>query len=276
MKYICLVCNKVLRNKRGLSTHIRSHNLTIYEYRKKFNLLCYCPSCSKEISCTNKTGYCTSCRDRTKENNPFYKKTHKENTKIILKQKCKIATEKMWEDDEYRKKVISGTSKPRNEKFKQEQSKRIKKWFGDNPHQKDIRAENMRRYWKEGIIVKTGYSSNHSKLEKLLFRILKRIDCNFKEKKTIKIKNKWFFPDIVDFNKKIIIEFFGDFWHCNPKFYNREDDFNFGLTVKDVWQHDRERIELLKSAGYKVIIIWEDDFKHNQKQTIQKIKNFIL
>jgi len=54
----CLICNELFKNKRRLSAHIRKHKITINEYKKRFNLICYCPLCGKEICCENKTGHC--------------------------------------------------------------------------------------------------------------------------------------------------------------------------------------------------------------------------
>jgi len=275
MSFNCLICNKQFYNNKGLSSHIRVHRINIHEYNKRFNLLCYCPKCGKEINCFNKSGCCNSCRNRTKENNPFYKQKHTNKTKEILRQKCSISSINLWKDDNYRNKVIKNSSKPRSNKFAKEQSERVKKWYKNNPEQKEIRSQYMKNYWEEGIIVKNNYSCNSSKLEKELFKSLKEINPNFREKETLNIDKKWFFPDIIDLNKKIIIEFFGDFWHCNPNQYNENDDFNFGLKVKDVWAHDKERINKFIDLGYKVVIVWESDYLNNKKDIICKIQTLV-
>lgn len=272
----CLICNESFKNKRGLSTHIRKHKITISEYKKKFNLICYCPLCGKEIHCENKTGHCNSCRNRTKENNPFFNKSHSKKTINILKIKCRKASKKLWENLEYRQKILNGISKPRPKEFALEQSKRVKKWYEQNPIQKDLRSKCMKNSWKTGKITKNNYSSNHSHLEKELLNLLKEIDPSFKEKITLKIDNRWFFPDIINLNKKLIVEFYGDYWHCNPNIYKKHDDFNFGLKVKDIWNHDNERIGKFKREGYKVIIIWETNFKENKEQVINEIMQYLV
>ena len=45
-----------------------------------------CPRC-KENKISSKSKHCGKCRDRTKENNPFYGKKHTEETKQVLREK---------------------------------------------------------------------------------------------------------------------------------------------------------------------------------------------
>ena len=84
----------------------------------------YCKVCGKELNRHNKSGYCVEHLPRTGENNPFFGKTHKKETVELLKQKCAEATKKLWENDEYRKKVIDGaTGIKRSDEFKETQQK---------------------------------------------------------------------------------------------------------------------------------------------------------
>ena len=103
-----------------------------------------CPTCGVRISDKNKSGFCKKHLDRTGENNPFFGKTHSKETREILKIKCKEATTKMWQDEEYRNKVIqNATGLKRDEKFKETQRQNAYKQFQDK-HQRDIRSERMR------------------------------------------------------------------------------------------------------------------------------------
>lgn len=72
-----------------------------------------------------------------------------------------------------------------------------------------------------------------------------------------------------------IIEFNGDKWHCNPKFF-KENDFNIKkIKAKDVWDYDKKKKELAESRGYEVLIIWEDDWKNNKIKTLNKVLNYL-
>lgn len=85
-----------------------------------------------------------------------------------------------------------------------------------------------------------------------------------------------FVVDEASHAKKIAIEFFGDYYHCNPRIY---DDTWYNTTIKmtasEKWQYDRRRIAALKKAGYKVIIVWESDWYNNQSEVLKKIKKVI-
>ena len=83
--------------------------------------------------------------------------------------------------------------------------------------------------------------------------------------------------DFVRNNK--IIEFNGDFWHANPKYYH-EDDLMFWSegkqrTAKEIWERDAKREKELIELGYSVLVIWESDFVNNPKETIQKCKDYL-
>jgi hypothetical protein len=59
----------------------------------------------------------------------------------------------------------------------------------------------------------------------------------------------------------MVVEFFGDYWHCNPLKYD-ETYYHTQVhkTAKEIWEYDRKRVDKLKSAGYSVKIVWEYDF----------------
>lgn len=65
--------------------------------------------------------------------------------------------------------------------------------------------------------------------------------------------------DIFIPSKNLIVECYGDYWHCNPDVY-QEDFYNksLKLTAKETWDRDSERVGLLKSFGYEVDIVWEN------------------
>jgi hypothetical protein len=64
--------------------------------------------------------------------------------------------------------------------------------------------------------------------------------------------------DIYVPSKKLIIECFGNYWHCNPILY-KEDYYhkNIKMTAKEIWQRDNERIKNFENKGYNVKIVWE-------------------
>lgn len=86
---------------------------------------------------------------------------------------------------------------------------------------------------------------------------------------------KVFIPDFYIKDINLVIEFFGDYWHANPKKYESNDILR-NTIVKEIWNTDKERIDFLKQQ-YKVdtIIIWESDYKKNKNLVIKQIMEII-
>lgn len=80
--------------------------------------------------------------------------------------------------------------------------------------------------------------------------------------------------DILYKNK--IIEFFGDYWHCNPNKYDN-DYFHkqINLLAEEIWDNDSDKINYLKSKNYDVLVVWEYDWNKNKQNEISEIKRFL-
>jgi len=75
-----------------------------------------------------------------------------------------------------------------------------------------------------------------------------------------------FFVDGVDINNKLVYEFYGDFWHGNPKVYNKNDINRVnGLTFGELYNRTITRQMEIEKIGYKIISIWESDYKDSIK-----------
>ena len=235
----------------------------------------YCPTCNKLVSKNNKSGFCNSHRPRSGKDNPFYGKKHSKELIDQIRKKNSIAMKKKWQNPEYREEVIRKTSKPRHAEFKKEQSERITQWYKDNPKQKTIRSEYMKKSWKENRIVPSTNSINESKIE---INLLKEIQKIYPDacKKTLRDKQGWIIPDIILEKQKIIIEFYGDFWHFNPKYYSHDDyNIKIKMNAQEMWDKDKKRLNRIHKLGYKTYIVWQDEYKKNKQLVIDNIKKFI-
>jgi len=83
--------------------------------------------------------------------------------------------------------------------------------------------------------------------------------------------------DFVLEDDKKVIEFNGDSWHGNPEIYSENDVPNsiIGKTAKELWEQDREKIDLAKQKGYEVLVVWEKDYRENPKKCLQECVNFL-
>jgi G:T-mismatch repair DNA endonuclease (very short patch repair protein) len=86
-----------------------------------------------------------------------------------------------------------------------------------------------------------------------------------------------FFPDEKNDELKIIVEMYGDLYHCNPHKYKNPDLYlkTIGRTVGDQWKRDRRRLACFYKHGYTVIIVWERDFYNNANKQIERIRDEI-
>lgn len=81
------------------------------------------------------------------------------------------------------------------------------------------------------------------------------------------IENK-FSIDIANPNLKIAIEVHGDYWHANPKFYDKRN-FIQGRNVG----RDKAKANLLEKRGWTLLVFWQDDIINNLSGCIRDIKN---
>ena len=79
--------------------------------------------------------------------------------------------------------------------------------------------------------------------------------------KVLKINGTRINADGYDPATNTIYEFYGDFWHGNPKIYNA-DDINSSNKKKfgELYSNTMEREKFLKENGFNVVSIWEYDF----------------
>lgn len=110
-----------------------------------------------------------------------------------------------------------------------------------------------------------------SKIELSCFNILKENVCGELE------SNKfidYYYVDMIVGNK--IIEFFGDYWHCNPHKYSKDYiNTSIGKTANEIWKSDMIRINSLKSKGYGVLIVWESEWIKDQSKILNKVRKFL-
>ena len=72
----------------------------------------------------------------------------------------------------------------------------------------------------------------------------------------------------------LAIEYNGDYWHANPKYYS-EDHVIGEATAKEVWKEDEQKINRCIKAGIELLIIWEDDWTNRKEQVQFELNNII-
>lgn len=114
---------------------------------------------------------------------------------------------------------------------------------------------------------------------------------NIKIKRTLLDKEKWtlynnehqingtfYRVDGYIEEKKIVIEFLGDYWHGNPKRFI-SSHINFSTKEKktfgELYKSTMERLTKIKNMGYIIFYTWESDFDEWKKKKTKCRKDFL-
>lgn len=85
--------------------------------------------------------------------------------------------------------------------------------------------------------------------------------------KTIYTEMGRFSVDAIDSMTNTIYEFYGDYWHGNPKIYDlKQINKHNKIPFSELYNATLERESKLIKLGYKIISIWEDDFKRQRRR----------
>jgi G:T-mismatch repair DNA endonuclease (very short patch repair protein) len=228
-----------------------------------------CPNCNKEIkqfsteSCVLirnirnldiRNALCGVCKN-IGEKNPFFGKKHSKESKEknSNSRKGKACGEKnSMSNPEYRKRVSNALK----EKYAS----------GDLDFLKKIQSENAIKNQANGKLKCAPVSNAEKEVKKFLEKL------NYKVQPQFGIGSLKYDILLVDF--KVLIEYNGDYWHCNPNKY-KSDYFNKkkSMFAWELWNQDKKKKELAEKNGYKLFTIWEADYKFNKEKEINKIIN---
>jgi G:T-mismatch repair DNA endonuclease (very short patch repair protein) len=257
---------KVLNKHNLVRKRDRCSKLDIKEDGEKYYVIRKCPKCGKEIKTISKDKG-IACRNhfikvdndrmckpcslslQVGKGNPFFGKKH---TKETIDKISKSREGKHSGDNNHMK----------QEKYRKMSSKIMKLNWENGILDKKIISEQMKQTQRSGKIK----STITSKKEKEIIKELKNM--GYDSVHSYRVDSK--ICDIYIPSLNLIIEYFGDYWHCNPKKY----DSNYFNKKKnkfawELWEYDKKKVELIKSYDYNLEIVWESDFK--EKTTLQKI-----
>jgi hypothetical protein len=124
--------------------------------------------------------------------------------------------------------------------------------------------------------LKVGNGYSISKAERELLQIFLSEKINMEHQFSIydENNNKQYLYDFRYKNK--IIEYHGDWWHCNPKKYNKDYYHpRVKLTAEDIWKKDNRKENYARNNNFELLIIWENDYKKDKQGTIETCLNFL-
>ena len=260
---------KIINNAHILRNRIHSIDFysNFFEKDGKWCGYWVCQKCEEKIEfCVNKKSLlnrnlkrkktCRLCyKESTKGNgNPFHNKTHTDESKhLISNKKIGIKTSDHMSKPEYRELFRKMT----NERWESGKMENIRLKMSVLMKQRIVNGE------IKGYI--------RSKAEDELINLL--VNQNIEVIPNYKIDSKIFDLFIPKYN--LLIEYNGDYWHCNPKKY-KYDYLNKkkGKTAKEIWDYDNDKLYLAKKNGYNIEVIWESDYKKDKKIINNLIKDY--
>lgn len=90
---------------------------------------------------------------------------------------------------------------------------------------------------------------------------------------SVKLSNPYYGPyDFGSLSKKKLIEFYGTYWHADPRFF--EADYFFSQknqTAAQIRARDQAKRSYALSNGFKLQVIWEHDWRKNKQQVINNL-----
>jgi hypothetical protein len=161
-----------------------------------------------------------------------------------------------------------------NDRCKKISKANTKKWYIDKygEHEGKEKWEKFRKKKHKA------FGPSKSKESKIIGEILKNNNIEFIEEYVY--ENQKGNNGNIDYylpKENIIIEYYGDWWHCNPNFF--EEDYYHKIMkihAKDVWNRDKNRINYIfeKTFNKKVtiLIIWSSS-KFSPEYLINLINN---
>jgi G:T-mismatch repair DNA endonuclease (very short patch repair protein) len=258
-KYFVL---KIINKYNIVRKRDRCKKLDIKKDGEKYYVIRKCPKCGKEIKTISKESTiacrnhynkinenrkCVKCMGESfiGEGNHFFKKKH---TKESLEKMSKSKKGQNSGDKNHMK----------QEKYRQMSRDIMRSNWDNGILDRKVISEQMKQTHKSGKI-KSGIVS---KREKEIVNEIKQM--GYKLIPSYRVDSK--ICDVYIPSLNLIIEYFGDYWHCNPKKYE-SDYFNYKKNkfAWELWDYDKKKIDLIKSYGYNLEVVWEGDLKLNNK-----------
>lgn len=302
---VCKICGWM---SKALHTHLRTHDITVEEYKLKFNAShsdvyhsSYLEKLSERISGENNPGFnhggeMSSFSKRNKKYEGLDDSTKKQ---LISDQILKANKTKKENDgynttlDFYIKRGLTREEAvlARSERQSTFSLEKCKERYGEQEGY-EVWLDRQQKWLtslseiedQEGLKEKR-INNLHQTFSFVSTQIFKELLTDFPHAKcgeneaVIKTKVGVFRPDFLVDNK--IIEFYGDLWHASPKKYKATDtplavfSSNKQFTAEEMWQKDEQRISALNEQGYEVLVIWEHEYKTDKEGIKQKCLQFL-
>jgi G:T-mismatch repair DNA endonuclease (very short patch repair protein) len=168
--------------------------------------------------------------------------------------------------------IDNATGLHRSDEFKKGQSVRTKAAYDKIDGLREQRGKLFSQCWKDGRNHFRVKKNKKSKEEKEIFAYLNALGkYTISDDEVCIGGNKFLAPDMI-INGKVIVEFYGDYFHANPLMHKAEEYIvKKGMTAQQLWEEDSKRQKMLEDVGYSVIVVWQYDFRRNREETLSNL-----
>ena len=133
--------------------------------------------------------------------------------------------------------------------------------------------------WKEFGTIPTKFrvSKGEMSMVDVIDSLLEEESCSYKNgQKRFQAEDVVGFFDYFVPSLGLVIEYFGDYYHANPRLHTEEYTTFYGESSSSIRERDTRRIKLVEEClGYKVLVIWESDWMDRREEVLQEVKRVI-
>jgi len=147
-----------------------------------------------------------------------------------------------------------------------------------------VAREKYNHFWKNKNVSYSSESSTVFFRNLVIYCGLDITQCYYadsihnKKEYGINLGERYIFVDFFYNNK--VIEFNGDYWHANPKYFNASDVIKYpngSKKVADIWECDKSRREkIMETRKFVVMDIWQNDVIEKPEECLMICKEFLL
>lgn len=204
-----------------------------------------CQVCGVKLTEKSRITHCRRCSQKIK-GNPFAGKTHSDQSRLRMSEAAKRRNPATYK---------AGPQTPeQRRKYRQAYWAKIPK---------EERAERLVAFIEAGQ--RHNKKNAQTRIENSVADVLTALGIVFERNVQIGRYN-------VDFlvGEGLVIECYGDYWHCNPRLY--EPSYyhkSLHTTAQEKWEKDQARSTSLIEKGHVVLCIWEHDI-YNDKEAVKE------
>jgi len=288
---VCPLCN--LRTRQFNPRHAQMHGFaSINEMQKSLNLpLVTCEKKKEKSQGENNPGYQHSGKLSPMSKNYIHGYNKEWHNNLINDNRARnLEQPELFKTNiAYWLKHANGDEELAHELYMKFQIRNLV-WFVDRYGKEEgtIRYKNRINKWQETLFNKSQEEKDiinkkkssiggRSKGEIELYNELRKIipgiyDRLILERDVDEFQYYWY--DMYFENK--IIEYHGTYWHADPRKY----DITFinshnKLTYTEIHNRDNDKLRIAESQGFKILVVWEQDFKLNKNKVIHKCIQFL-